>query len=46
MYARIRPVAAHHPARALLHRVDPEVGLAATEFAKLCRWLDDCTGTS
>jgi HAD domain in Swiss Army Knife RNA repair proteins len=41
-----RWVAAHHPVRALLHRVDPYVGLTAADFAQVRRWLDDGTGTS
>jgi hypothetical protein len=32
-------VAAHHPAPALLHRVDPRVGLADEDFASIRRWL-------
>jgi hypothetical protein len=40
-----RWVAAHHPVRALLHRVDPDVGLAAADFARVRRWLDDCART-
>ncbi|MBV2156166.1 HAD domain-containing protein [Kitasatospora sp. SUK 42] len=34
-----RWVAAHHPARALLHRVDPQVGLTDADFATLDAWL-------
>jgi hypothetical protein len=41
-----RWVVAHHPVQALLHRVDPDVGLTAADFAKVRRWRDDCTGTS
>ena len=37
-------VAAHHPGRALLHRVDPDVGLAEADFAMVRRWLDQCGG--
>jgi hypothetical protein len=32
-------VAAHHPARALLHRVDHQVGLTERDFAVLEEWL-------
>ncbi|MFD7640418.1 hypothetical protein ACFV4P_07180 [Kitasatospora sp. NPDC059795] len=32
-------VAHHHPGPALLHRVDPEVGLGAGDFATLAAWL-------
>jgi hypothetical protein len=32
-------VAAHHPAPALLHRVDPRVGLADEDFSSIRRWL-------
>ncbi|GLX17678.1 MULTISPECIES: HAD domain-containing protein [Streptomyces] len=31
--------AAHHPAPALLHRVDPRTGLTDADFAVLARWL-------
>jgi len=41
-----RWVAAHHPVRALLHRVDPHLGLTAADFAQVRQWLADCTGTS
>ncbi|MEU4426196.1 HAD domain-containing protein [Actinoplanes sp. NPDC024001] len=34
-----RWVAAHHPGRALLHRVDPRAGLAEADFAAVSRWL-------
>ncbi|MFJ9076234.1 HAD domain-containing protein [Streptomyces sp. NPDC102278] len=34
-------VAAHHPAPALLHRVDPRTGLTDRDFAALARWLRD-----
>jgi hypothetical protein len=34
-----RWVAAHHPGRALLHRVDPHTGLVDTDFALIHRWL-------
>ena len=39
-----RWVATHHPASALLHRVDPYVGLTVADFAHVRRWLDDATG--
>jgi hypothetical protein len=32
-------VRAHHPGRALLHRVDPLVGLAEVDFASVRQWL-------
>ncbi|MFD9338911.1 HAD domain-containing protein [Streptomyces sp. NPDC060028] len=32
-------VAAHHPGPALLHRVDPRLGLRETDFAALEAWL-------
>ncbi|MGW3294609.1 hypothetical protein ACWC9S_11620 [Streptomyces xiamenensis] len=32
-------VAAHHPGRALLHRVDAGVGLTAADFADVGAWL-------
>ncbi|MFF9038827.1 hypothetical protein ACF090_25535 [Streptomyces sp. NPDC014892] len=32
-------VARHHPGRALLHRVEPEVGLTAADFTVLRGWL-------
>ncbi|WP_405731552.1 HAD domain-containing protein [Streptomyces sp. NBC_01537] len=32
-------VAAHHPGRALLHRVDPRQGLTDADFAVLGEWL-------
>ncbi|WP_433888265.1 hypothetical protein [Streptomyces sp. CA-111067] len=31
-------VAAHHPAPALLHRIDPRVGLRSADFATLGEW--------
>ncbi|WP_432843910.1 HAD domain-containing protein [Dactylosporangium sp. CA-092794] len=34
-----RWVAAHHPGPALLHRVDPAVGLTDADFAVVRRWL-------
>jgi hypothetical protein len=36
-----RYVAERHPARALLHRVDPNVGLADADFAALREWLGE-----
>ncbi|MFC8896395.1 HAD domain-containing protein [Streptomyces cinereoruber] len=33
-------VAAHHPGRALLHRVDPRDGLTDADFETLTEWLD------
>jgi hypothetical protein len=32
-------VAAHHPAPALLHRVDPQVGLGEADFLAVHDWL-------
>lgn len=34
-------VGAHHPARALVHRVDPFTGLTEADFASIHRWLAD-----
>jgi hypothetical protein len=34
-----RWVAAHHPGRALLHRVDPHTGLADADLVLIHRWL-------
>jgi hypothetical protein len=34
-----RWVAAHHPGRALLHRVDPHTGLVDADFMLIHRWL-------
>jgi len=34
-----RWVAAHHPGRALLHRVDPRTGLTAADLATVTGWL-------
>jgi len=34
-----RWVAAHHPQPALLHRVDPYLGLTDTDLAAVCQWL-------
>jgi hypothetical protein len=39
-----RWVAAHHPRPALLHRVDPSVGLADTDLVAVRRWFDNGTG--
>jgi hypothetical protein len=36
-----RWVAAQHPGRALLHRVDPYVGLTDADFSVIRRWLAD-----
>ncbi|GAA2995291.1 hypothetical protein GCM10010519_30510 [Streptomyces lactacystinicus] len=33
-------VEAHHPGPALLHHVDPKVGLTAQDFARLADWSD------
>ncbi|MCM6778839.1 hypothetical protein NDR87_35735 [Nocardia sp. CDC159] len=33
-------VAAHHPGRALLHRVDPRLGLRPSDFPRFAAWLD------
>jgi hypothetical protein len=32
-------VAAHHPGRALLHRVDARLGLTEGDYAALAAWL-------
>jgi hypothetical protein len=32
-------VQAHHPGRALLHRIDPLTGLADDDFAQIRQWL-------
>lgn len=37
-------VAAHHPAPALLHRVDPRHGLTDRDFAVLAEWVTDARG--
>ena len=37
-------VAAHHPAPALLHRTDPEVGLTSADFDAVAEWLRANTG--
>jgi hypothetical protein len=34
-----RWVRAHHPGRALLHRVDPFAGLTEADFSRVRRWL-------
>ncbi|MGS2620045.1 HAD domain-containing protein [Micromonospora sp. LZ34] len=34
-----RWVAAHHPGRALVRRVDPQVGLTEADFSTIRRWL-------
>ncbi|WP_239154082.1 HAD domain-containing protein [Amycolatopsis sp. FDAARGOS 1241] len=39
-------VAAHHPGPALLHRVDPRVGLAPADFTSLAGWFGRVTTTS
>ena len=39
-----RWVAAHHPARALLHRVDPYVGLTEADFEAIRQWLPQGEG--
>lgn len=40
-------VAAHHPAQALLHRVDPTVGLTEADYLTLSQWLHSAnSGTS
>lgn len=38
-------VRSHHPARALVHRVDPFVGLADADFSSIRRWLADLPTT-
>ncbi|PZG21834.1 hypothetical protein C1I95_06625 [Micromonospora craterilacus] len=35
-----RWIAAHHPQPALLHRVDPHLGLTDIDLAAVCQWLD------
>ncbi|MEV4636847.1 HAD domain-containing protein [Actinoplanes sp. NPDC049548] len=35
-----RWILAHHPGRALVHRVDPHVGLTETDFSVVRRWLE------
>jgi hypothetical protein len=37
-----RWVAAHHPVRALLHRVDPHLALTGADLSAVRRWLDEC----
>lgn len=41
-----RWVAAHHPVRALLQRVDPYVGLTEADFSAVRRWLGQVDGTA
>ncbi len=41
-----RWVAAHHPEPALLHRVDPFVGLADTDLTEIHQWLDQLNKTA
>ncbi|MFU8874451.1 HAD domain-containing protein [Micromonospora sp. SL4-19] len=41
-----RWVAAHHPARALLQRVDPYVGLTEADFSAVRRWLGQVDGAA
>lgn len=40
-----RWVQANHPARALLHRVNPSVGLTDADFSAIRRWLEVDLGT-
>ncbi|MGW3788485.1 HAD domain-containing protein [Micromonospora chokoriensis] len=40
-----RWVAAHHPVRALLQRVDPYVGLAEADFSAVRRWIGQIGAT-
>jgi HAD domain in Swiss Army Knife RNA repair proteins len=37
-----RWVMSNHPGRALVHRVDPFVGLTDADFSSIRRWLADC----
>ncbi|WP_372463414.1 hypothetical protein [Actinospica acidithermotolerans] len=37
-------VGEHHAAPALLHRIDPQVGLSAADFALLARWAQTLEG--
>ncbi|MFD9691264.1 HAD domain-containing protein [Kitasatospora sp. NPDC059088] len=37
-------VAAHHPGPALLHHVDPKVGLTADDFGRLAAWAGGAPG--
>nr|WP_091559379.1 HAD domain-containing protein [Micromonospora pattaloongensis] len=39
-------VATHHPERALLHRVDPHLGLTEADFSTVRRWLEQDHGTA
>lgn len=41
-----RWVAAHHPARALLRRVDPYVGLTGADFSSIRQWLAQGEGAA
>jgi hypothetical protein len=41
-----RWVAKHHPSPALLHRVDPYLGLTSADFDAVRRWLAQSNGTS
>lgn len=41
-----RWVAAHHPARALLRRVDPNVGLTEADFSSIRQWLAQGEGAA
>ncbi|MGR6321308.1 HAD domain-containing protein [Micromonospora soli] len=41
-----RWVAAHHPARALLHRVDPYAGLTEADFEAIRQWLPQGEGAA
>ena len=36
-------VAAHHPQPALLHRINPHLGLTDADFAAAQSWLDEMT---
>jgi hypothetical protein len=40
-----RWVAQHHPGRALLHRVDPHVGLSDADFSAVRQWFEPSDGT-
>ncbi|AVT35557.1 HAD domain-containing protein [Plantactinospora sp. BB1] len=40
-----RWVAAHHPQPALLHRVDPHLGLTGTDLTAVRQWLDQLNET-
>jgi hypothetical protein len=41
-----RWVQAHHPGQALLHRVDPQVGLTEKDFSAIRQWLEAVGGVS